>query len=124
MAVLVIEKSSALAPVVAPTNKKPRKFFITVDSVTKLQAIRASVTNPDIGLCYAALMTIREDGADAHDDTALLRELDATLDRLLDLDESARPGALAAIASVDPSRAERLSRMRRACTSRWRRWMA
>ncbi|HQW81461.1 MAG TPA: serine/threonine-protein kinase [Pseudomonadota bacterium] len=56
-------------------------------------------------------MTIREDGADAHDDTALLRELDATLDRLLDLDESARPGALAAIASVDPSRAERLSRM-------------
>ena len=47
----------------------------------------------------------------ATDDTALLRELDAQLDRLLDLDAAASAMALAQIAAVDPERAERLSRM-------------
>lgn len=56
-------------------------------------------------------MTADPDRADARDDTALLRELDAQLDQLLDLDAAARAQALAVIAAVDPARAARLARM-------------
>lgn len=56
-------------------------------------------------------MIAHDDRADARDDTALLRELDAQLDQLLDLDAAARAQALAAIAVEDPARAERLSRL-------------
>lgn len=56
-------------------------------------------------------MTADHERANARDDTALLRELDAQLDQLLDLDASARAQALADIAVDDPVRAERLSRL-------------
>ena len=56
-------------------------------------------------------MNAREERAGARDDTALLRELDAQLDRLLDLDATTRAAELARVAAADPERGERLSRM-------------
>lgn len=56
-------------------------------------------------------MTGTDPRAIGRDDTALLRELNDTLDRLLDLAADARAAELAQIGAVDPERAQRLSRL-------------
>ena len=76
-----------------------------------MSPVRAAAHIPDNRLCYPAAMTAHDDRAEARDDTALLRELDAQLDRLLDLDAVARAQALADLAATHPARAERLARM-------------